>query len=347
VILLRSAGAGVERIDAYGKEFKRDFGHVTDHYIFYVTLPFFYRNMENKNILGGMKLQSDITFDKIDRSTALANISLDASGFLPRRNVPDSDLPQFIISYILPSALERENNITLNKDNQPCIDVSYADTEALDKKKAILIDFAVNAMNKISAVLDVQFVLHPYPGADYTPLETVTKNDITLGELGPGGVAHELGSIPMPNKDGKRGIVDKDLKLQYGWNNVYVCDLSVFPYSPAANPTLSLAALSLRLSDHLVPQEEAHYQPIVVYNLLKQSVFVEMSLSNKDKRSFGAARRTEIGSGLSITWKRETKETISVYPCACAVNFHVQLVQPGVNALITTAPPKAASCTCN
>jgi choline dehydrogenase-like flavoprotein len=32
---------------------------------------------------------------------------------------------------------------------------------------------------------------------------------------------------------------------------IYACDLSVFPTSPAANPTLTLAALAVRLADHL------------------------------------------------------------------------------------------------
>jgi len=344
-ILLRSA-AGASLTDAYGTQFDHDFGHVTDHYIFFVTLPFFYRNMENKDILGGMKLQTDITFDHIDKTTALANVSLDASGFLPRRNVPDSDLPQFIIAYILPSDLAGKNNIQLNKDNQPRITVGYAPTKNLDRKKTVLVDFAVDVMNKISAVLDIQFVQHPYPDADYTPLDTVTKDNIVLGELGPGGVAHEMGSIPMPDKEGDNGVLDHNLKLQTGWDNVYVCDLSVFPYSPAANPTLSLAALSLRLSDHLVPQDETLYQPIVVYNLLKATVFVKMTHSNKEKKSLGPTEPTKIESGKSVTWKRETKETISVYTCECSVNFNVQMVYPGVNALITTAPPKMTSCQC-
>ena len=229
-------------------------GSATDHYIFYVTLPFFYRDMAKKDLLSGMKLQTDITFQYLDNSTALANISLDASGFLPRRNVPDSELPQFIIAYILPSELQRDNKVELNDKHEPRIEVGYASEPYLDGKKKVLRTFAVDVMNKIANVLDVRFVKHPFPDADYTPLATVTLADIELGELGPGGVAHEMGSIPMPDRGGKRGIVDADLKMQYGWDNVYVCDLSVFPYSPAANPTLSLAALALRLSDRLLPQ---------------------------------------------------------------------------------------------
>jgi choline dehydrogenase-like flavoprotein len=35
------------------------------------------------------------------------------------------------------------------------------------------------------------------------------------------------------------------------YKKLYACDLSVFPASPAANPTLTLAALAIRLADHL------------------------------------------------------------------------------------------------
>jgi choline dehydrogenase-like flavoprotein len=44
--------------------------------------------------------------------------------------------------------------------------------------------------------------------------------------------------------------VDENLKF-HAYDNLYACDLSVFPTSPAANPTLTLAALSLRLADHI------------------------------------------------------------------------------------------------
>jgi choline dehydrogenase-like flavoprotein len=46
------------------------------------------------------------------------------------------------------------------------------------------------------------------------------------------------------------GVVDTDLKFQ-ALDNLYVADNSVFPFIPAANPALTLSALSLRLADHL------------------------------------------------------------------------------------------------
>ena len=49
------------------------------------------------------------------------------------------------------------------------------------------------------------------------------------------------------------GVVDADLKF-LSYDNLFACDLSVFPMSPAANPTLTLAALAIRLADHLKSQ---------------------------------------------------------------------------------------------
>lgn len=61
-----------------------------------------------------------------------------------------------------------------------------------------------------------------------------------------GGVAHEVGTLRM----GEQGVLDANLKFR-AYQNLYACDLSVFPSSPAANPTLTLAALALRLATHL------------------------------------------------------------------------------------------------
>jgi choline dehydrogenase-like flavoprotein len=45
-------------------------------------------------------------------------------------------------------------------------------------------------------------------------------------------------------------VVDTNLQVEKA-EGLFVCDNSVFPTSPAANPSLTLAALALRLADHL------------------------------------------------------------------------------------------------
>jgi choline dehydrogenase-like flavoprotein len=63
-----------------------------------------------------------------------------------------------------------------------------------------------------------------------------------------GGVAHEVGTLRMA--DDGNGVVDENLKF-LAYDNLYACDNSVFPVSPAANPSLTLVALALRLARHL------------------------------------------------------------------------------------------------
>jgi hypothetical protein len=79
--------------------------------------------------------------------------------------------------------------------------------------------------------------------------EAITGDDLSLHRARLGGVGHEVGTLRMGTGDA--GVVDENLKF-IGYDNLYVCDLSVFPTSPAANPTLTLAALSLGLAEHIM-----------------------------------------------------------------------------------------------
>jgi choline dehydrogenase-like flavoprotein len=64
-----------------------------------------------------------------------------------------------------------------------------------------------------------------------------------------GGGSHHMGTTRMHN-DQRRGVVDRNCKV-HGIDNLYVTGGSVFPTSGAANPTLTIVALTLRLADHL------------------------------------------------------------------------------------------------
>lgn len=65
------------------------------------------------------------------------------------------------------------------------------------------------------------------------------------------GGAHHMGTTRM-HDDPRQGVVDRNSKV-HGVDNLFVAGSSVFPTSGAANPTLTLVALTLRLSDHLKP----------------------------------------------------------------------------------------------
>jgi choline dehydrogenase-like flavoprotein len=60
---------------------------------------------------------------------------------------------------------------------------------------------------------------------------------------------HHIGTTRM-HPDPKRGVVDADSKV-HGIDNLFVVGSSTFPTSGVSNPTFTILALALRLSDHL------------------------------------------------------------------------------------------------
>jgi choline dehydrogenase-like flavoprotein len=60
---------------------------------------------------------------------------------------------------------------------------------------------------------------------------------------------HHMGTTRM-SADPKQGVVDADCRV-HGISNLYVAGSSVFPSCGPVNPTLTIVALALRLSDHL------------------------------------------------------------------------------------------------
>lgn len=332
-ILLRSSETGSP--SAFGSSF----GHVTDHRIFGVRSNFIYRDMTYKNVIGGMKLETDFKFD--DGTIALANLSLDATAFLPRRDLLlDPSLPILTITFILPSELVQSNSVKLDKNKDPIIHVQFDTVADLEQKKKLMRTFSADIMNKFAMVLSLEYV--EKKENEYVVRTSVTPDQVVLEESGPGVVAHELGTIPMPNSSGRGGLVDQNLKLTVGWDNVYVCDLSVFPYSPAANPTLTLGALALRLADTLIPVHNP--LPIIVYNFTQKTVWVRMSLSQKKQPSFGPETEStfiQLKSGTSETWGRVTREMLQVRATQHAAAEYVQIVYPGINAFVVQEPPSA------
>ena len=64
-----------------------------------------------------------------------------------------------------------------------------------------------------------------------------------------GGGWHHMGTTRM-HEDPKRGVVDANCKI-HGLANLHIAGSAVYPTAGAANPTLTLLALTLRLSDRL------------------------------------------------------------------------------------------------
>ncbi|UZP37020.1 hypothetical protein NXS19_004836 [Fusarium pseudograminearum] len=102
--------------------------------------------------------------------------------------------------------------------------------------------------NVRDAFVDAQPFKSPTSGEELCP-----DPGLRPQHLGFGVFSHECGTMRMDGPTKKDGVVDSDLKVK-GIGNLWVCDLSVMPVSPEANPSLTLAALSLRLAEHLSPE---------------------------------------------------------------------------------------------
>jgi choline dehydrogenase-like flavoprotein len=63
------------------------------------------------------------------------------------------------------------------------------------------------------------------------------------------GASHHMGTTRM-HDDPRRGVVDRDCRV-HGVSNLFIAGSSVFPTAGSGSPTLLIAALALRLADHL------------------------------------------------------------------------------------------------
>lgn len=135
------------------------------------------------------------------------------------------------IKFIFDSLLVEENHITCHGAGEK-IDVCVVPNPSADHYKAEMVE----VRNQILGALGI------------TGLST-TWNCWEWSEGIYGTVNHAGGTLRM--SDNGSGVVDQDLKF-LGYDNLYCCDVSVFPSIPAANPSLTLAALALRLSKTII-----------------------------------------------------------------------------------------------
>ena len=110
--------------------------------------------------------------------------------------------------------------------------------------------FAV--LNQVTHSIFSQF---HHNGTPARPLDEVWYGQGGKG-FGWGTVHHAAGTLRMPYKPRfdapftGSSVVDEDLRV-VGTDRLYVCDMSVMPFSSAANPVRTLVALALRLSRKL------------------------------------------------------------------------------------------------
>jgi choline dehydrogenase-like flavoprotein len=78
-------------------------------------------------------------------------------------------------------------------------------------------------------------------------VKTVTQDPLSAHSF----ASHHMGTCRMAD-DPDQGVVDKNCRV-HGVSNLYVAGGSVFPTAGAVQPSLTIAALALRLADHLLP----------------------------------------------------------------------------------------------
>jgi choline dehydrogenase-like flavoprotein len=87
----------------------------------------------------------------------------------------------------------------------------------------------------------------PHDNCSFVFEDVDTKKKVTFRYMGSG---HIAGTCRMGD-DPATSVVDSQLK-SWDLKNLYIAGSSVFPTLGTANPTLTIAALSMRLADHLV-----------------------------------------------------------------------------------------------
>ncbi|KAF4627978.1 hypothetical protein G7Y89_g10173 [Cudoniella acicularis] len=175
---------------------------------------------------------------KICDRLALLNVIINVNGFFGRGPgissteqcfSPDGDLESALIFAELEftGSLRDDNEVINIPSPDPVIRIRRLPDLLEEKYQMEMQDLATRIRNG---------VILPTKPDDLAP---------RMSRAGFGVVAHEVGTMCMEGPKTKGGVVGENLCVK-GFKNLHVCDLSVFPVSPPSNPSLTLAALSLR-----------------------------------------------------------------------------------------------------
>lgn len=121
--------------------------------------------------------------------------------------------------------------------------------DALGMPRAQL-EWRLSGIDKQSARRTQEILARALGGAGLGRLQVLLSEDDHNWPPELGGGRHHMGTTRM-HEDPKRGVVDADGRV-HGLDNLYLAGSSLFPTAGAANPTLTLVALALRLADHLL-----------------------------------------------------------------------------------------------
>ncbi|KAE8363802.1 hypothetical protein BDV27DRAFT_158418 [Aspergillus caelatus] len=155
---------------------------------------------------------------------------------LPQERTENTRTNTVNVTFEFASKLEDKNRVLNKGQPAPVLDISESDENS----------GCYEAMKHMTR--NIMKALQPEL---FNGRSSVDERRIRLSRAEFGAVAHEVGTMRMGTQDDAAAVVDENLKVK-DWKGLYVCDLSVFPASPAANPSLTLVALAMRLANYLV-----------------------------------------------------------------------------------------------
>ena len=227
---------------------------LTDHEIWGVR--FLKKTKPNDPLKDPMKFQSRILIGGED---ALLNVAINANTFLAR---------EFSHSQFLSPDGKLLDCQPSGEDSYDTVNVTIERQEYLSAENEVLNIPSPDPVIYIKRTIDNPAAFETRQ-VEMQRLATFIRNNIlgipkkTQSDLSPaprlslagfGAVAHEVGTMRIQGpKFPCVGdfVVNEKLQVQ-GYTDLYVCDLSVFPFSPPANPSLTLAGIALMVAGNLL-----------------------------------------------------------------------------------------------
>ena len=135
----------------------------------------------------------------------------------------------------------------LNRLEKKAVPVEFGLVGWLEQTK-IRLNWRLTAQDRHSVIEHMRSLALEFGALDIGRMMLKVEYDGRWPELVVGG-NHHMGTTRMSD-DPRRGVVDRNARV-HGTDNLYIAGSSVFPTSGAANPTLTIVAMTLRLADHL------------------------------------------------------------------------------------------------
>lgn len=149
--------------------------------------------------------------------------------------IPTAGTSLYKLHYILENAPHPDNRLRLS-----------AETDFFGKRR-ILLDFELQEQDVESHAKAFRLLASDFGKRGLGRVNFFGRSALAIDRMGFGG--HHIGTTRASSSP-RDGVVDGNLKL-HGLENLYVLGSSVFRTGGAANPTLTIVALTVRLGDHL------------------------------------------------------------------------------------------------